>query len=968
MQWSVKSGVIAAILIASSFLADGQNRSTGKEFYGMQAEQLAPGALMVIQRPGDEFPSQVRMSPESYIPEAEFENYLRTNFAFSSEYEFIRVTSKENQTGLGLIAYKLVYKNIPVEHGMILAHTRAGMVERFSGNAGYPGGAPVSPVVSEADALKAAVASTGARKYLWEDPDQEAFLKSRLKDDRATYFPEGELILVRNEDGNDGNISHYRLAWQFDLRESESLLDRRVFVDALTGEVVKFYPLVFDCDPGTVATTWHGTRNLSTDYDGGNDNFLLLDDCSAATIHTILEAGNAEITDVDNNWTEAGVTDFATTHYYARITEDYYQAIHGRSSYDDANGDLLLRHVAAWQNASYIGGGTLRIGMNTGNQGDFYNTLDVIGHEFTHAVTDNNGLGGLTYQGESGALNESFSDILGEAIEMWFENGAYTIDWLHREDYVNGANRSFLNPNAGGQPDTYLGTNWAPTGGGDPDNGGVHTNSGVMNYWFYLVTAGGSGTNDNGDDFSVSGLGIVKTREISYRMLTEEMTSNATYADARDAAIAIAIDIYGDCSNELKQVTNAWYAVGVGNQYCEAVLESPAYAGGFNISCNGASDGSINLTTLGTGPFTILWDDGPATSSRSGLTAGVYGVTVTDATGCSDYKTITLTEPPVLVASAVVTSDFNGYAISCNGASDGEATAGGSGGVPPYGYAWDAATGNQATATASGLPAGNYSVTVTDANGCTDIAMVTLDEPPALTIEAGDNQTVYFGYPPAACASLSYSGAGGGVPPYSFLWSTSESTQDISVCPQVSTMYYITITDANGCTATDSVIVCAIDVRCGKKLDKVELCHIPPDNPLNPQTLCVSVASVADHLAHGDMLAACGTDHSCTDLDPKSKPAWTPAPNEAAMKLEVSPNPFSTATTVTFAVDADGQAMLELTDSYGRVVMTLFDGSMTSETESRVVIDGQMLKSGLYYCKLRQADGSVKMIKLVFAR
>lgn len=251
---------------------------------------------------------------------------------------------------------------------------------------------------------------------------------------------------------------------------------------------------------------------------------------------------------------------------------DYYQSIHSRDSYNGSGGDMVLRHVASWANGQWIGSGIIRIGMNTGALGEFYNTLDVVGHEFTHGVTENNGLGGLTYQGESGALNESFSDILGETAEMWYENGAHTIDWLHREDYVGGANRSLINPNARTQPDTYQGLHWASTGVGDPDYGGVHTNSGVMNFWFYMTCEGGLGTNDNNDDYSVTGLGVDAMREIVYRMLTGEMTSSATFADARIAAVNIASDIYGDCSNAVKQVTNAWYAVGVGNPYCEALL------------------------------------------------------------------------------------------------------------------------------------------------------------------------------------------------------------------------------------------------------------------------------------------------------------------------------------------------------------------------------------------------------------
>lgn len=914
---------------------------------------------MVKQRAGTDFPSHVRLAREGHIPVNEFEEYLRNNFDFGNEYSFKTLKTHENATGLDLIAYQLLYKGIPVEHATIIAHHKNGKVARFNGFGDHIHNVVEKPVVVESVALQSALQSIGAGTYLWEVPEEEAYLRESLKDESASHLPDGQLIFVKT----DKTAGNYKLAWQFDIREVEHILDRRVFVDGQTGDVIKWYPLVYDCDAGTVATTWHGNRNINTDYDGGDDVYILLDDCGGAEIHTILEAGNAEITNADNSWNESGVTDFATTHYYGRVTIDYFQAVHGRSSYDDSDGDLLMRHVANWANAQYVGSGTLRFGMNTGNQGAFYNTLDVVSHEFTHAVTDNNGLGGLTYQGESGALNESFSDILGETTELWFENGAYPIDWLHREDYIGGENRSFLDPKDQGQPDTYLGTNWANTCGVCADNGGVHTNSGVMNHWFYLVTVGGSGTNDNGDDYSVTGLGHLATREIAYRMLTEEMTSDADYPDAREAAINITIDIYGDCSDELKQVMNAWYAVGVGNAYCEAVLSSPVKPGGYNISCNGGSDGEIDLTSLGTAPFTILWDDGPVTEDRSGLSAGTYGVTITDATGCSDYASITLTEPLLLTASAVVTSDYNGYAVSCHGGSDGVATASAAGGAPPYSYQWDADADNQGTAVATGLSSGTYDVTVTDANGCIAVAQVTLDEPPPLTIEAGDNQTVYYGYPPAECATLSYSNAGGGVPPYSFMWSTAENSQDINVCPMVSTMYYITITDANGCTATDSVIVCAIDVRCGKNLDKVEICHIPPGNPSNSRTLCVAIEAVETHLAHGDMLAACGTDHTCTDLEPKAKPVIQA--RESTMPFTAMPNPYSSTTLLTFTAEIEGTATVRMFDSYGRLVSVLFDQKVYSEVPYEVQVHREKMKPGIYFCILQQSDGRLKALKLI---
>jgi hypothetical protein len=117
------------------------------------------------------------------------------------------------------------------------------------------------------------------------------------------------------------------------------------------------------------------------------------------------------------------------------------------------------------------------------------------------------------------------------------------------------------NPNLKNDPDTYLGTHWITS---KTDNFGVHTNSGVQNFWFYLLSVGGSGTNDNSNAYSVTGLGMSKAVQIAYRNLSVYLTPTSNYAMARQFAIQSARDLYGNCSNEVTQTTAAWYAVGVG--------------------------------------------------------------------------------------------------------------------------------------------------------------------------------------------------------------------------------------------------------------------------------------------------------------------------------------------------------------------------------------------------------------------
>lgn len=198
-------------------------------------------------------------------------------------------------------------------------------------------------------------------------------------------------------------------------------------------------------------------------------------------------------------------------------------------------------------------------------------SLDIMAHEFSHLVTDKNGNGGLEYLGESGALNESFSDIMGISV-LKYATG-YS-DWLIGADVMiyQSNMRSMDNPNNSKdgiepQPDTYGGLYWADPHDINNDNGGVHTNSGVQNHWFYLLSEGGNGTNDNNNTFSIIGVGIDTALQITYRNLIYYLTPEATHEDSRNGSLQAAIDLYGVDSQKYQSVMNAWYAVGVGKKY-----------------------------------------------------------------------------------------------------------------------------------------------------------------------------------------------------------------------------------------------------------------------------------------------------------------------------------------------------------------------------------------------------------------
>lgn len=297
-------------------------------------------------------------------------------------------------------------------------------------------------------------------------------------------------------------------------------------------------------------------------------------------------------------------------HWGMQNVYDYYKGTFNRNSYDD-KGTMIYQFVDPYEKAgthslcnayaSYDinGTGYMVYGLGDGKEMTEVVALDVMAHEYTHMITDNNGHGGLEYLGESGALNESFSDIFGCSAEFYtLGEGA---NWLIGEDVmVNYSNlRDMSDPKNSmdglilkedyqddiieiygknyydnlpdtiqtPQPDTYKGDFWADTSDDseEGDHGGVHTNSGVQNKWFYLLCEGGNGTNDNGDTYTVSGIGIDKAQRIAYRNLMYYLTPTASYWDARNGSLSAAKDLYGENSVEYKAVEDAWLAVGVGS-------------------------------------------------------------------------------------------------------------------------------------------------------------------------------------------------------------------------------------------------------------------------------------------------------------------------------------------------------------------------------------------------------------------
>ncbi len=492
----------------------------------------------------------------------------KTDLGLTEYDELIWYRTDTDDLGFAHHRYRQYHRGVVIDGGEWLIHEKNGLVKTMNGKlvrGMQPGN--VQAGLTPEDAIKRALIHLPAERYMWEDAGAETMLRHVHNDRDATFYPAPELVLasaaaVRNPES-------FRLAWRFIVYAQQPQSRKLVYVDAANGQILdEMEMLCSQNTPGTAQTKYSGEREIVTESIDTN-LFRLVETTRGFGIETYnaqksTSVGNAtDFTDQDNHWNNVnGSQDEAATdaHWGAEMTYDYFYEKHGYKSLNNKDMPLItyVHYDNKWVNAQWTGGWA-QFGDGDGTDYSALTSLDVVGHEFTHGLTDFTA--DLRYRDESGALNESFSDIFGAAIEFWADPD--NSDWLMGEDFhiTGSAFRNMADPNDEGDPDTYKGKSWA-TGTGD--NGGVHTNSGVQNFWFYLMAEGGTGSNDNGDYYDVEGLGLDGAALIAFRNLRFYLAELSTYADAREGALQAAEDIYGPCSEVYKTTANAWYAAGVG--------------------------------------------------------------------------------------------------------------------------------------------------------------------------------------------------------------------------------------------------------------------------------------------------------------------------------------------------------------------------------------------------------------------
>ena len=580
-------------------------------------------------------PDLITFSDKSTYKGSDAKTVFKEQLGLQENQSFSKIKTESDKEGFIHEKFQLYEQGIKVEFANYTLHSKNGKLVSMNGEFYAIKNAKATPKISRQTALDKAIAHIGAQQYLWEKPEDAL--------EMGYEKPKGELVFLpaMEEQGLKRTTDKVRLAYKFDIYATYPLSRGDLYIDAETGKALFYNATIKHLGENShgarksanvrhneteaiakkaiiaanAATRYSGTQTIQTTLSGSS--YILSDGTRGNGIQTYNSARTAtypttNFTDADNNWTAAeynntnkdnGALD---AHWGAEMTYDYFSVVHGRNSYNNAGAKIRsyvhYNLVAAGypnNNNAFWNGSVMTYGDGTGTGGfDILTSMDVAGHEIGHAVCTYTA--NLAYQKESGAMNEAFSDIWGACIEYRAAPNKST--WLVGEDIErrsgHSALRSMSDPNSEGQPDTYGGTYWinvncTPTN--NNDQCGVHTNSGVLNHWFYILSVGKSGTNDIGNAYNVTGITIDKAAKIAYRLESVYLGANSTYANARTSGIQSAIDLYGAGSAEVIATTNAFYAVGVGAAYAGSG-DTTAPSTPTNLAASGTTGATTNLS------------------------------------------------------------------------------------------------------------------------------------------------------------------------------------------------------------------------------------------------------------------------------------------------------------------------------------------------------------------------------------
>ncbi len=496
----------------------------------------------------------LQTSPSELVGATAFFNQYASNLGLSNQTEMKAVLSSKDKFGYSHYKFQQFFRGIEVLGANYLLHEKDGQVLNGNGVIMPEREIDLQPSLSETEASQIAVQNAEG-----ESGQMEVYsIKLAIVN---SHYPEFD--------------GEFELAYVLTLNSISGQHDsRKIILNAHTGNIIRNYTLTMTCfqDKGKIETLYHGEHEINAER---KDGVYYSQDLSRGNGIFVTNKSGKLYTDDDNYW-QSGSADYKNGAYDLfwglQKTYDFYKSKFGRNGADGANLQVkaFLLDTESYVNAFWQPNLlTLNFGIGDFNNYKPLTAIDVVGHEFTHGVTQFSA--GLEYLYEAGAINEAFSDILGKTIEHEFDRDSF--NWYIGARFAKTralAFRSMEDPNLYNNAKFYKGKKWVT---GTSDNGGVHSNSGVLNYWFYLLCTGLKDTNEANVIFDVKGLGFDTASLFAYTLLTGYLGNASNYYDTREASLLLAGNWWGVCSAEYLNIAEAWKAVGVGNGIIEGDIQ-----------------------------------------------------------------------------------------------------------------------------------------------------------------------------------------------------------------------------------------------------------------------------------------------------------------------------------------------------------------------------------------------------------
>jgi len=649
-------------------------------YKGIDANTIAQGADIVRMKNFSKVPDYIHFRSTFELDVNKSIKYTEDLFN-NSNLKLDLFQIQKNNSSEQTLRFKQTYNGIPIE--FTRWHIQVNEDNVYAMNGTILDNITVNSnfSLSEEAALQNALTYIDAESFMWEFENEENLLKTFTGDNSATYFPKAEKIIVPTNK-NFNKETTFKSAYKFDIYSRIPHERKNVYVDAISGEILFEMPILVNSDEvGTAQTIYNGTQSINTEFNGSE--YVLTDNTRGSGVRTLnCEMGieydaATEFTDNDNNWNNvnAELDQYATDAHFATMsTYDYFFNVHGRNSIDGSGYQLwsfihfnLIEYGYTSNMNAFWNGQWMTYGDGDSENGITpLTTVDICGHEITHGLTSYTC--NLNYQDESGALNEAFSDIFGASVE--FYSVPTYADWTIAED-IGMTFRSLADPNATNKPDTYQGNYWVF---GSEDYGGVHTNMSPLCYWFYLLSVGGTGVNDNGDSYSVSAIGRDKAERIAFRLQTVYLTPTSEYHDAWFYAMQAAADLYGACSPEVQAVGDGFYAIGVADEpYVNEV--HAGFTSGYPEACEPPHEVQFHNQSYNGDNF--LWHFGDGTTSseinpiHTYTSMGSFDVQLeVDGSSCgsaSETKEDLILIDPSIPCLTMMPTSGNTEIANCNG-------------------------------------------------------------------------------------------------------------------------------------------------------------------------------------------------------------------------------------------------------------------------------------------------------------